>query len=233
MSFHFEMCKALISVSSAFLMIGAPLAAQTEEQALRIISPANNALVRPGRKLPVKVTGNRSVSALAITGVPSDCGEANLWSAASVAPEKRVWTVMLDVPLNCDPEKYSIAAVGMTPEGAEVYSGLVTIDIEPVEIPQVSFGLQPVLMPFGGWCISLTSDSPCGPSLLIWGTYPDGTMVSLNRSTRITYESQDPSIARVNPDKSSLVGLSPGKTKIMVFGKYAIDVTVLSKAQTK
>jgi hypothetical protein len=121
-------------------------------------------------------------------------------------------------------------AMGITEEGAEVQSGLINIDVEPVEIPPVKFHPPFVFISFGSWCVGLTNDSFC-PPLLIYGTYPDGTVVSLNRSTRITLSSQAPSIAQISPDHASLLGVSPGSTKVLFFGKYPIDVTVQGKSQ--
>ncbi len=232
---HFEMRKALLWIISASLpAFCTPLAAQTEDHALRIISPTKDMLVRPGRKVPVKITGSIELMALGVWG-SSLHGEGSDLNVSSISAPlgKSPWTVMFDVPLEVDPQQYSIWAMGISTEGVGVRSTEITIDVEPADIPPVTFHPPFVLMPYGGWCVSLTNKSSCGPPLEIYGKYPDGTEVNLNWSTRITYAPQDPSIARVSRDKSSLFGVSPGKTKVVVFGKYVIDVTVLSKDQTR
>ena len=143
---------------------------------------------------------------------------------------RQPWVIHMDIPLRVDPQPYSIMAMGITEAGSEVQSGLVHIDVEPAKIPPVSFHPPFVFMSFGSWCVGLTNDSFC-PPLLIYGTYPDGTVVNLNRSTRITFRSQAPSIAQISPDHASLLGVSPGSTKVFFFGKYPIDVTVVGDSR--
>jgi hypothetical protein len=100
--------------------------------------------------------------------------------------------------------------------------------VEPAQIPPVVFSQPgPLLVPRGS-CVSLYREgSPsCGSGLFVSGTYPDGTNVDLSRSTRWKVVSPAPSILKVDRDGSYLLGMAPGATKVVFFGKYTLDVIV-------
>lgn len=132
----------------------------------------------------------------------------------------------------------------MNQSGEEVpdAGAVVNVDVEPAEIPAVN--LPPNLTLPVDSCIALKfyGDSgellSCAINFFVSGTYLDGTNVTLNDSSKITFASQDPSIARVWEKRSSqarlaaLVGVSAGKTKLLVFGKYTIDVTVVGQRRS-
>jgi hypothetical protein len=70
-----------------------------------------------------------------------------------------------------------------------------------------------------------------GPQqLLVDAIYADGTKVSLNRSKRITFASQDPKVARVSKD-GEVVAVHAGSTKIIINRKYSVDVIVRPSRQ--
>ena len=104
----------------------------------------------------------------------------------------------------------------------------IEIDVEPAEIPPVIFfESTPLVVPRGS-CVSLYREgSPsCGRGLFVSGAYPDGTNVDLSRSTRWKAVSHDSSILKVDRDGSYLLGMAPGATKVVFFGKYTLDVIV-------
>jgi hypothetical protein len=219
---------AAINFTTALLLLihGPSLFAQ-QKRTLRIVSPVRGAVVRPGHQIAVKIVGRGEFSSILVSAGPSRGGASPIGLNGITAPMgKQPWVVMLDIPLEADPQKYDLLAVGDMPTEAEVLSDPIEIDVEPAEIPPVSFSLPSIVMLFGNWCVGLTDDSPCAPHLQVWGTYPDGTIVNLNRSTKINFVSKDTSIARISLDGSSLVGGAPGSTTLVVFGKYTIDVVV-------
>jgi hypothetical protein len=206
----------LAAASAAFALLAA---APAGKPFIRIISPANAAVIRPGQKLMVKVTGAGEFQAVGVLG-PVGLG--------ATAPPfgKQPWIVPFEIPMETDPGKTYFTAIAVTLSGIEIDSKPIEIDVEPAEIPPVSFSQDPIVISVGG-CLSLSNESRClGPSLLVSGTYSNGPSVSLNESTRITYVSQAPSIAAVSRDGQSVVGVSPGSTKISVFGKYTVNVKV-------
>ncbi len=197
------------------------LAQQKAKPYLRITSPPNGNVVRPGQRLVVTVVGAGEYPGVVILG------EGLQKPGAIVAPMGNPpWHIPVEIPLNTDLGKTAITATGTTLAGEEVDSDSVQIDIEPVEIPPVKFTESSLFIPLDG-CIGVNSHAPiCGQTLLIFGAYPDGTEVSMNQSTRLTFVSKDPSIAYVNAGRDAIVGRSPGTTSIVFFGKYAISATV-------
>jgi hypothetical protein len=188
---------------------------------LRIISPANGAVVRPRQTMMVKVTGAGEYAGIAVLGSEGSAGGINGKPAG-----RPPWTI--PVRLNAEPGKEALMVAGALPSGEEVDSDPIEIDVEPAEIPRVVFSHPPPLLVPRGVCVSFyREESPsCGMGLFVSGIYPDGTEVNLSRSTRWKIVSQDPSIAQVTRDSSALVGQSPGSTKVVFFGKYTLDVTV-------
>jgi len=207
-------------------------AAPPREPTIRIISPVNGAVVRPGRKLAVKITGRGALPGVLLTTFSAEGPMSDdVFQPLGKAP----WIVPLDIPLTTEPGPYSLAAVSVTviqgsaPEG-EGESNEVQIDVEPAQFPPLTFSETAFVLP-PDTCITLFREDspPCAFHLFITGTYPDGTEVSLNRSTRLNFVSQDPSIVKVWKSGAALVGLSPGSTRIDVLGKYTLDVTVVPR----
>ncbi len=208
----------------AFVMIaalGTAPAQQKRKPYLQIISPANGSVIRPGRRFTATVRGDGEYPVGIVL-----LGE-ELVGAVESPLGKEPWVVPIEVPLSAPLGKTSLTAMSATASGEDVVSNELLVDIEPVEIPPVKFGPLPALVRAGD-CITVTSAgaAPCGSDLEIEGTYPDGTKVHMNESTRITMVSQDPSIAYINGGRSLIVGRSPGSTKITFFGKYSLDVKV-------
>lgn len=202
-------------------LVGASLASPAEKPFLRIISPANGAVVRPGQKVALKLTGAGDYEILTVVGAAGAVLGGNLRPVS-----KPPWTILLEIPLDTDLGKTDIIAAGVTASKMEVDATPIEVDIEPVEIPPVTFDPPKLSIPLGR-CVALwVGHSPCLLSLDIDGTYPDGTKARLDGSSRIKSTSESPSIARVTQNGKSLAGISVGSTKLVVFGKYKIDVTV-------
>jgi hypothetical protein len=199
--------------------------AAADKPFLRIISPVNGAVVRPGQKLLVKVTGAGEYPGILVLG-----GE--LAGEIQAPMGKAPWVIPIAVSLEVELGKTSLTAISTTLSGTEVESNIVEIDVEPVGIPPVEFSHQAVRSMSVGDCLIITNESPCsGLPLMIYGTYPDGTVVSLNRSTRLKPVSLSPSVVAVSKDGYTLLGVSPGTATIMVFTKYAIDIKVFGTRQ--
>lgn len=205
-----------VQIIARLAYIATALAA-ADKPFLRIISPVNGAVVRPGQKLAVKVTGAGEYPGLGVLG-------ADVVGGIQAPMGKPPWIISVVLP--AEPGKTDLSAIGTTLSGIEVESNTVEVDVEPVEIPH-AVSLQAVDVMSVGSCMVVTNESRCsGLLLMITGTYPDGTIVSLNRSTRLKPVSQSPSIVAVSKDGSTLLGLSKGTAKIVVFGKDAIDIKV-------
>jgi hypothetical protein len=212
------MMARLAGIAAVFATLGLELAAQSAQPSLRILLPANGTVVRPGQKLMVSVTGQGEYPEILVAGE----SVAGIKEAPLGKPP---WLIPVEIgPI--DPGKTSFLAVSTTVSGTEVASNKVEIDVEPDEIPPIHFLDQILLVPVGG-CLSLTYEGQCvGVWVFIVGKYDDGTEANMNNSTRLNPVSQAPSIAAVSPDGSTLIGVSPGTTKLVVFGKYSIDVRV-------
>jgi hypothetical protein len=212
---------AVIATIALAITTGIPLLAAPADE-LRIISPRNGTLVRPGQILAVTVTGEGEPRALLVIG-----GEFDVFGAIAGPLGNPPWIVVFGISLAVNPGKIDLGVMGDTGSGKEMFASVV-IDVEPVEIPPVTFSKATITMGVDT-CLKLRENGsfPCIDYLFVNGKYPDGTDVILNESTRINFVSQDPSIAAVSGNGGGLVGVSPGVTKLVVFGKYAIDVTVL------
>jgi len=160
-------------------------------------------------------------------GVVLVSGEAGLLVEILPPMGKPPWVVSGEISLDTALGKTEFTATGTTLSGIEVQSDPIEIDVEPTEIPPVTSNPSALIIPVGS-CVKLSYgiSAQCIQSLDVHGTYADGTVVSLNRSTRINFASQSSPVAMVNRDGTVLFGISPGSTKIVVFGKYTIDVTV-------
>jgi hypothetical protein len=156
-------------IAAVLAIVGSLLAASPEKPTLRIISPANGAVVRPGQKLTLKITGRGAFSGVAVFAAAYHGGESQIGINGVVEPMgKPPWLVSLEIPLKTDPGLYSLVAFGTTVSGTEAESKEVNIDVEPVEIPRVTFS-WPALVVAVDRCISLyRQESPdCGFGLFI------------------------------------------------------------------
>jgi hypothetical protein len=215
---------AVITTIALAMTTGGMLLAAPADK-LRIISPRNGALLRPGQTLDVKVTGEgeRPMNLFVIGG------DVDIAGVNAGPLGKPPWIVPVGISFAINPGKTEIAVTGTTGSGEEMFAS-VAVDVEPVEIPPVTFLPAAVTIGVGTFCLKLHKEGsePCFGDLSVIGTYADGTDVILNESTRINFVSQNPSIAAVSGNGAGLVGVSPGVTKLVVFGKYAVDVTVVA-----
>jgi hypothetical protein len=220
MTFSTRSIVRLLCISGALAAVAAViLHAQANKPFLRIISPANWAVVRPGAKAVVSVTGEGEWRVIAVVG------EVGLNALFLPPMGKPPWAMSGEIPLDTELGKTELRASGATVSGTLVDADPIEIDVEPAEIPPVTFS-QPALVSPPGLCVRLQDGAPCSFSLGVLGTYADGTEVGMNRSSLIKFRSLSPSIAAVSQDGGALYGLAPGSTKLIVFDKYSIDVTV-------
>jgi len=213
-----------VSFSCTLAVVG--MAAPPETPSLRIVSPVNGAVVRPGHTLAVKVTGVGEYKALAAL-ISDFVGGGELLAPASKPP----WTITLDIPLNAQLGKHVLVVMGQTVSGLEVEPAETELDVEPMTIPPLDFE-PPVLSILSGSCVDLgngKAEGPCEQTLIVSGTYPDGTGVDVMRSTRVNVISRDSAIVTVAKNGCCLVGVSSGSTKVVFFGKFMIDITVRAR----
>jgi hypothetical protein len=185
---------------------------------LRIVSPSSNALVRPGRKLDVTVIAEGTFETVGVSaGGPLSEGFLGVDLIAPKPSHGRIYLFSIQIPKNADPGLYYLTAAGTTASGAMFDSDPISIDVEPADVPPVTLEPSAITLQIG----SSQMLSACSK-------YADGTEVNLNGSSRINFVSQAPDIAGVERD-GKVVGRSAGSTKIVVFGKYTVDVTVLDR----
>lgn len=185
---------------------------------LRIVSPSSNVVVRPGRRLAVTVFAEGTFETVGVSaGGPLSEGFLGVDVIEPKPGHSRVYTFSIQIPKNADPGLYYLTAAATTASGAMFDSDPVSIDVEPADVPPVT--LEPS---------AITIQVGSSQMLSACSRYADGTEVNLNGSSRINFVSQAPDIAGVDRD-GKVVGRSAGSTKIVVFGKYTVNVTVLDR----
>jgi hypothetical protein len=99
---------------------------------------------------------------------------------------------------------------------SHVFSEPVSIDVERADVPKrIAASFQQLELAIG-------SEIPLGVS----GTYDNGSVVDLTKSTQTTYISESPEIAHVTRD-GQVKGIAPGATHILVDHAISVEVTVL------
>src|ERR1017187_872400 len=116
-----------VQIIARLACIATSLAA-ADKPFLRIISPVNGAVVRPGQKLLVKVTGAGEYPGIGVLG-----GE--LSGGIDAPMGKAPWVIPVAISLEVELGKTSLTATSSTLSGIEVESNTVEVDVEPVEIP--------------------------------------------------------------------------------------------------
>jgi hypothetical protein len=184
-TWRFERAIALL-----VLLCGGLLPAQT----LQITSPTDLTVVNPGQVVAVTASASPTLAFQAIVIVGSD---AIGFSPVLVAAP---YQVSIQIPLGIRPRRYRLRAVGTTTPGQGVTSDPITLVVERPDNP-VTLSAEPSIMNF-----QLAGDqSP----LRIVGTFPDGSLVDVDESTYITYQSDTPSVATVDAD-GHVTAIAPG-----------------------
>jgi len=189
----------------ALAVYGAAPGRLPAQAVLQITSPTNGAIVNPGQTMVVDVSATGMVLAAArITAQdPIKSGQV------LIAPP---YQFAITIPTKIRPGPYSLVAEGSSVSSAVPSSDPVSIDIERPDTPQ-SIAAGSVLE------LAIGEHSP----VRVDGTYTDGSVVDLSRSTQTTYDTDPAGIVSVT--KEGLVtGLAGGSTTIVIHHQNYLTV---------
>ncbi len=202
----------LTPVVRTCVVIWALTSSASAQTTLRIISPVDGEVVRPGQTITVEVVA----AGEAPTGVfiisPNPIGFRGL---AEAPP----YNITMEIPKEIKPRKYNLTAAGYSALRHEVKEDAVTIDVERADSP---ISLRAEDIPY--LLVSVGKTTYCS----IVGTFSDGTKADLDDSTLTTFKSDNVAVATVGPYPYGVVtGVSPGSTKIIVTnGNARLEVPV-------
>ena len=200
----------LLSLVVGFVFTIAPAQSQAQESAVRITSPAVGTLVRPGETIRVAVTADTSIEKMALIGEhPLGVGQILSGAAPGIIGrgqgESRPIEFLVRVPSEIQPGSYRLTAIGRS-SGGEVESAAVTVDIEKSDDP-VKIWAEPTRIQF-------TRVGERIP-VRVLGEFADRSSEELTRSSKTTYVSSDPLVARVD-EQGMVTAIGVGKTTIQV-----------------
>jgi uncharacterized protein YjdB len=204
--------KQLLTVLSAALWAASSLPAQT----LRITSPADGTVVKPGETLAVTVAASGAPFRVVVLVGYDPIGTM----MPLMAPPYRF---SVPIPSTIRPGRYLLTAIGSVrpDEDHNVQSDPVSIDVERPDAP-VSIRTEP----------SSLSLEVGGPGYLrLVATYADSSEVDIGRSTLTACTSDSPDVATTTND-GRVVATGAGSAKITVEngGQTAIvPVTVTAR----
>lgn len=192
--------------------------AEIISQDLQIISPVEGTIIAPGQTITVvvSVAPGSSFTELGVVG-DLDIG----FSDVKTAPP---YEFSLFVQ-KFEAGKAKLTAVAKTSSGSAVFSQSVTINVEtPAVLTAMKTSPKRIFFrrPGGQGSISVT------------GTFDDGSTLNITRSTRITYTSNDPTVATVS-STGIVTAVGPGpigipeiSTNIIVsYGNKSVNVPVI------
>jgi hypothetical protein len=173
-------------------------AARLATPTLRITSPANGAVVRPGQTITVRVdasAGARFASVFVIGMEPiGSSGPIQSFPA----------TVTLKIPESIECRTYGITAFGITTGGQEVIAPI-QIDVERPDMPaRLSSELRE---------INFQAEAESHPIDLM-AHFADGKMLSVRNSSKVTYRSANPEVATVDA-LGMVTAVAEGETQIV------------------
>jgi uncharacterized protein YjdB len=187
----------LTNLTAAVLAL--PLAAAALcAQTVRITSPADGAVVKPGESLAVTVaTSGATFRMVAVIG-ENPIG----FSQVLTAPPYRF---SVRIPSHISPRRYSLTAVGNIAPGQNSTSDPISIDVERPDAP-VSVSAEPsfLRLEVGG-----------RGYLRLIATYGDTSTADIGQSTLTTCSSDSVDVATVTND-GRVVAAGPGSARITV-----------------
>jgi hypothetical protein len=163
---------------------------------VQITSPASRTIVNPGQTIVVDV----SVSGTGFLGAKIAAQDPIKDSQVLTAPP---YQFSITVPARIRPGPYTLVAEGRTSSGRQS-SDPVTIDVERTDTPQSIAADSHVELAVGDESL-----------VRVVGTYADGSVVDLSRSTRTTYSPDPPGIVSVTRE-GVVTALAAGSTKIVI-----------------
>jgi hypothetical protein len=195
------------SIAAAILAVWLACATLQAESQLRIVSPANGAVVNAGDALTVTVKAPPATfQSVSVVGD----GLFALSTSLTAPPYQYSYPIPADFPSGC----YRFKAAGVTTSGETAYSDPVEVDVER---PGEAKKLQSEYL-------SLTFGDQKDLPLLIWAIFPDGSKIDVTRSRRTAYTSDRPAVAVVSSE-GTVSAVAAGKARITV--KYGDKSTVV------
>jgi hypothetical protein len=183
---------------AALLIVAGWPATASAQAVLEISSPASGAVINPGQAMTVNVTSPANVTFVNV-GVVAE-SPIGISTLASGVPAQ----FTLNVPADIACGRYLVSAEGATAAGQYVSSAIVTIDVERPDMPTS----------IRDTALSIGFEAP-GASLPIslLGSFADGTVLDVTRSTHVVYESSDPAVATVSAS-GEVTALAAGDTVV-------------------
>jgi len=173
-------------VSSALLATMAVAHVSEARQApapLAISSPASSAVINPGQMMTVEVTSPANLTFVNV-GVVAERPIGISTTLATGVPAQ----FTLDVPADIACRRYIVTADGTTAAGQDV-STSVTIDVERSDMPTSIRAAHP----------SIGFETPgAAVPIRILGSFADGKVLDVTRSTNVVYQSSNPTVATVS-----------------------------------
>jgi hypothetical protein len=195
-------------VCAPLVILPALVAALEAQSTLEITSPANGTVVYPGHVLGVTVS---------VSGPPLENVTVIGWDPIGFTKILNAQPYQFDVeiPAKMTPGPYLLTAMGTSHSGPPVDSEPITIDVERPD--------QPVKITANHPQLGLNVGDRLG--IQVTGTYADGSVVDLSKSTQTTFVSQAPAIATVTAE-GLVTAVAPGSTAIVIDGRISVPVTV-------
>lgn len=176
---------------------------------LEITSPASGTVVSPGQTLTVSLSSsdNSTFSSIAVIGE----GVLGVTDVATSVPVQ----LTLTIPAQIECRRYSLTAFAVTTSGVEVFT---SIDIA-VERPDMPSAMTPRLRQ-----IIFEAEGETAAIQLL-GRFQDGSVLPVQESSNVTYESSDPAVATVDAI-GVVTAIAEGEAEITAtYGQPADGVT--------
>jgi hypothetical protein len=208
----------LRKLTAAALLAICVAASQLCAQTVEITSPTDGALFHPGQLLDITVKATPSAFRTVVVGV-GNLHPSGLSNVLTAPP----YRFQIQIPSDTVPGPYTLMAVGVTHAGNAVDSVEVTIAVERPDNPlRLESDLRTVNFDY----------SSGSAALLVDGIFPDGSRVSLTRSTLTRFISDRPSVVTVDAN-FVVTAVGPGSASITVTNGKARLVIPVTVANTK
>jgi uncharacterized protein YjdB len=180
------------------------------QPSLRITSPADGTVLRPGQVAYVTVEPSPAGAFQGIAIIGADpIGFGDILTALP-------YRFKVQIPSGIRPLRYALTATGKLAPGKIAMSAPIMLTVERADTP-VNLTVEPS-------SLHLRSAGDI-IGLRVIGKYADGSETDIRESVSTTYVSDDPSIASVSRD-GVVKALAPGTTHIVINGTYALPVMV-------
>jgi hypothetical protein len=179
-------------------------------QSLAITSPSDGAVVSPGQTLTVSVSSpsNSTFSKVVVLGE----GELGFTPVATSSVPAQ-FSVRVPTQIAC--RHYLLGAVGVTTSGLEV-STSITIDVERLDMPYaITTQMRQIIFEAEGETSAID----------LFARFQDGTVLPVQESSSVTYQSSDPGVATVDAN-GGVTAVANGRADITAtYGAPAAGVT--------